>query len=1165
MKVRKFLLAMLFFLILLGIVFSQEETSGGEVDYSQLAEQEKIDYLMDNFGMDVTGGLGNVRVEGGIVIIGGTGAEFDLKGAKFSGAGRFDSEGNELILTDGTLSLGSKTSSELKIIAEEDTLIAVAEGEGYSGEILAGGVFEIKSFEEQVVKIFSGTVELVKGKIKKSEELEALGVKGIFADVPAEMEIAMEKGKVEGNKFTSKDVCVDTHCFHSKETLVEVTGEEIKIIGEGVVCREEGQEKRVVDSKEGVVVWIKTKRWGLSEGTRVIEIKAGEASSVIKVSKETTYFPEHEREVCGRVAGSCIVIDKFNSIRVRGESDNMIKIDSLKLVPSLIVDKLDGGSKIEYVEHYLRDKKGLMVKLIFNEEGAKAYPPRHLKDMKTRVVFDYENAEGEARALEFDSLGKKILVEGKTIGQVDEMVAENYYATKLGEVISSEERQEYLREIKAELGGESFNKMSEEEKDFLMLLIHHDSGNKKYLTDWALSMEVFIKNLPPEIDRGALFRDAMKFEGKGLWESSLVALGKDVEVLSKNYLLNSQLTELYKKGELSYPIVSDFNNWLMPKIELDSPEKGKAYISLIGKLPQDSYRVKKLGIQSSYLNDLFDNYYTGRKDKDFAFLEGMEGLIVVEEAKWGKLNLDLPSGLEKEELPEFLAVMYNLEKAKGGFDYKEKNRLKAGIELWEKAPSLRKQMEEWDGEKEKLGEYFIFAGRVESSKKIEEGKEILEAFEEALGSPKISEETKEALKNYYARNSGLFSVMVNRLHNQPRVRKGLVRVLPEEMKIEILSQSLKSLGGDNGLYRSSEELIFRDLVDSSGGEKRFIDFLERRGYNLEHEKTGKVLRMLAACGQLDKVIPKEETKRREVYSIVLKTLAEESFSRAGGTVSSILKNPELREDFAETLLEEYELVEGPEKDFLQYTIRQNKEYLDEGDTGVRDALDNPNQRVMEVEKKLIVPIDTFIENSEKREGVPVLKVAVVFTDVEEDPEMEASFERFKNVGGEFKLVETTEKSYILERKGKISGEEVIFRMEVFRNPEGIDKIREDAGYFMLTSKGHSFSSERIWENQQGYKNEVPRIGYIGSCIGFNGVSEKKLTQIYENTAFFATSSTVTSSLNNKNILNIFNGLEEGYRDYGKLTSYVKEKAGKGDKVTAWSGPETFFVDDLKGD
>ncbi|MBR9683882.1 hypothetical protein GOV03_05070 [Candidatus Woesearchaeota archaeon] len=1151
MKLRKILLGMVLGLVLLLSVlsvFSQDKWEG--VDYNELSDVDRVEYLRDNYGIEVIGGVGMITVTEDRIMVGGA-----------------------------TLSLGSSTTAPV-IFADQGAIIEVTGGDGYSGKISTWGKMEIKAWTEQgAEKITVGEeVEIENGRIVKGKKIEVLEPSLAFAGVPKGKKVSLREGNVDGNKFESTLTCVDVHCFQSKEeNVVEIGSSTIKVSGKNVKHREENKLERVISSEKGATLDLEDNWWELSGGTQVTEIKGSGASVTVQVKEGTGYFPKHDRRVCDSVSGSCVAIDTYNSMRVKAEGNNEIKINSYQITPQIIVDKIKDDSSVEYTEHKLWGNDGELSKLVFDAEGVKNYPPASLKGTLTHIVFDYDDKKGKAKVLRVDTAGKNIEIkdiESKTkkiVTHYDKVVARNYYATSLGVVINTQDIAEYEKIILEKLGRDAFKKLTPEEKDLLMLSLQYDWDNRDKLEELVMGFETYVKTAPEGIDKGVLFRGLIRdYEGGPL--SDLI---DDIELFSTNHLLNAQLMQSYEEGKLNSLVIMDFHNEMLTITQINTPEKTEAHLSLLLNLPKEDAQVHTLLIEGHYLHDLINNYYDGNEDQELILLKEMNSM-----AEGGKISdktrLDLRLTVTEEELTNLLLVMRNLEKVKGGFDSKEKNRLQVGLELQEKAPQFMKMVEEFDEKRRFITSYFFFENKIESGEKISEGQEILRLLDEALKNPSISKETKDSLKKYYQGNSDRFSSAVNRLaHSSSKLRTGLVNSLPDEMKIEILSH-LTGLGTNDGLYRSSEELIFKDLTRDIGGEDKLIDYLETQGYDLNHEKTGRVLSMLASCGQLGKVIPKEETKQKEVYQMVLGTLAKESPAKAGDTAQRILKNPQLRDVFTETFLEEYETTirEGKDdekRDVLQYLLRQNKKYFDEENQIVKSVLENPSQEVLDVENKLIIPISEMVQNSDKREGIPVLKAAVAFTDLEEDSAMRTSFEQFKNVGGGFKLVTTTKEGYVLEREGTIVNEmgetvPVIFRMETFSDAKkSMRDIGPDSSYFFIVNKGHSYSSGEAWNNQKGYKNDIPRIGYVGSCVGFNDINEKDLTHIYKNTAFFATAGTGTARINNNNIKNIFGGLEEGNQNYQELWAYVKERAGTSEKAEFYTGPETFFVNDLKRD
>ena len=188
-------------------------------------------------------------------------------------------------------------------------------------------------------------------------------------------------------------------------------------------------------------------------------------------------------------------------------------------------------------------------------------------------------------------------------------------------------------------------------------------------------------------------------------------------------------------------------------------------------------------------------------------------------------------------------------------------------------------------------------------------------------------------------------------------------------------------------------------------------------------------------------------------------------------------------------------------------------------------------------KELEIPMDDFIKQSKKRDGIPVLKAAIIFTNTDESGER-AYYQGYRQIGGGFKVVpgESTAEKYVLERAGTIkradgSSIPVIFRQEVFKDPGVMKKIEDDDSYFFIANRGHSFSD--IFEkDSQYYSNNIKRIVLDGACKGFSRVPGYQ--EHHRESAFFATVGTGMGEINNRNTLSIFNGLEQGSSNYVDL-------------------------------
>ncbi len=1307
---KKYFVVLILTLLLLGMVIApanddpqSSDPYSSEVDYNELDEPAQRDYLKDR-GITGVSELGGVIVEGGRITI--PGGEFVHRKVHFSGgkvvfsdgeiitadsvmtdgffsqkgaavSGRFSLNGNALVIEQGLLSLGADTAQELEISAAKDCEIIVTRGKGYSGRITSiDGPFEIQTWHEQFVRI-SGGVEFVDGKIVEAEGIEAIDpVRGVFAAFPEDMWVGLTEGSIRGNKIVAKQMDINGH-FFSGDTNFELVAfkDNVILAGKDIAHKDGGVLERIFSSGEGVRFYPESSRWMLSAGTTMSEVRAGEPSVSVRTDKQTLdYYPEHDRSVCDSAVSSCIAIDKWNSMRAKVQGNDEVRVNSFKTMPLLIVDKIDDDSKLFFSEHGLRDEDDELIQFQFSKDDVGVRPPNALADMRTRVVFDFEVADGKMRAFEYDPSGKKISLDDTIVGGLDEWTVRKHYLTTLGDAIPADQVQRYARII-AELeerrlaSGENVKVLTDGERDFLMLWMYYNPDNEdpEILDRFAESFLSKLGYLGSGVSREDLFRVAVRTnidDLETMMESGSIALFADFQEWGDNNFVREELVNIYEKGQVSGNFHL-FNSAVFPNLDIDSSYKARRYLTqLVDKLPPNIY--ESFVVTSGYLSEMYAAYYVGSEGKDEAFYRQMQRMMGTEEVSigiprpksgsfkptaaefladelgvsldtlttrtsdppkempsvievngkevrlvwdkrrkkwdyhvrgrhlsvhggetinygggdsdvWSGLDLDLPEKLSEEELPQFFAAAQGFEKMRGGVKAGERNKLGAAIELWE--TGLMQELMGWDLSKSGgIESYFSYLGvggsdRLQPANEVRKGQKILLALDAALADPTISEETHKKLFATYRRTAEALSVSVNRLHNSPGSRQKVVDSLPAWMQVEILSQSVDRLGQDSGVYRSSEEMVLKSLLDKIGGGEELLGYLDRKGYDLESEKTMDVLRMLAACGQLQDVLPADGKQRRVVYAHVLHRLATENPARAGMTVTKILEDSRAKDDFADVLISEYQDTEDEEmKDALQYWIRRHGDLFSEryGEMGVVDKiLNSPSDNVRKLEESLRIPIDQMISNSETRGGVPVLKGAVVFTDAQKDKGEKSHFRRFARLGGGFKRVKSFSGGYVLEKKGQVRdshGEwvSVIFRVECFDDPAVMADIRDDSSYFLVANRGHSYSARKVWDTPPDYQNDIARVGIVGSCIGSNDVSGK-VGRCYENTAFFATSGTGVGAINNKLIRGLFEGLEEGKGDYPDLWERMQGEAGrKDDRVAAYQGPETFAVTKLFG-
>ncbi len=241
----KFIIGIVLFLMLI-LSLNVIALEGDPGDYSEMNEQEKINYLQNNYGVTISGaGLSNVIVSGDSVSI--SDGSFEFQDGTFSG-GSVEIRGDKIVsatdvlindythngafvagtvtigsgfihLDEGRLNLGSNTDSKMEITTSDGTEIDVSGGSGYNGNIIANdGKFDLKLHDnsdnkEQRLNV-EGKIELVNGRIKNGDGLEALTpVEGAFSEMPKEGGVSFTNAEINGDEIKTNKGCIAGNCF----------------------------------------------------------------------------------------------------------------------------------------------------------------------------------------------------------------------------------------------------------------------------------------------------------------------------------------------------------------------------------------------------------------------------------------------------------------------------------------------------------------------------------------------------------------------------------------------------------------------------------------------------------------------------------------------------------------------------------------------------------------------------------------------------------------------------------------------------------------------------------------------------------------------------------------------------------------------------------------
>ncbi|MBT4650896.1 hypothetical protein HOC13_00030 [Candidatus Woesearchaeota archaeon] len=1253
MKIKT-LLAILALLFLLPLVMPQNE-----VYDSFETPKEQIDYLQNTYGITVSlAGVGAVSVheDDSVTLIGGNfvygGAQFsgglvtikddelvsaesvDIRGYDHFGAtinGLASIHGNNIVIEEGNLEIGSGTSSSLSIIARAGSNVDITQDAGYTGTLVADGGkcnLHLWGYADEDGKKVSqfiqvgGNVHLVDGRIDEGEDLQAIdSVQDVLEGIDPELPVSFDEGTdISDGELEGKSICVGEDCFSSKEKAkVKANNKKITVKGKDVehkeVVKKDGAEKletkRVITSENGATLNTENGQWELSAGTEVTEVKGLGAHTTTRVSEDTTYLPEHDRGMGDGVGGSYVIIDEYGSVRANAEGDNNIKINSHQITPHLLVDQVADGGTVEFTEHQVGQKNGEMIKLSFDRAGVNVYPPGGLGNMNTNVVFDYTGNGGRARTFDMSTLGKNIKVKDlasgqeSTVGHFDQWVVENHYLTSWGVALTKTEQTEYTRAIKQEMPW-LWDLANKGEKDFYLLTKKNRPSQK--LSSYTYPS--YLKMLPPQIDKMEVLRAMVNMDHREFRETlfNLETLSNDLAALSENPLLNSKMVGMVSEGKLSsyelrifhQPVKLHLNEELQQNVHLNT------YLEVLGKIPPNYHEAFSLGNILVEGVQLADAFYVG-EDKGNYKMGLMENLISGENINEERLNL--PDSI-KGRAAEYIEGITKLDELSSGISRLQEQPLETKLEIWEGNSELFESMAEisYGKLRENDAAVAIYTGKNSGA-----WRSVLEIWGKATTDSKMSQESRKFLREKYHDFCQEIGQTINKLGHdkKPEERNKLVKNLPTETKLEILKQppifkgiyaETMMVGAEEGLFRSSAGLIVDSLVKEAGGRENFVKLMEQRGYSLVGENMGearKVYRMLAATGQLGKVIPEDPWQRQLINTYVVTDLVNE----AGGpsftynSANQLLNGPNAK-GFAGELLYEYSLFSTPstedgldaiyagteiayseeyqesKKDFLQAIIRLNKDKFDPTHPVYLDALNNPRPEVLKVEERLKMAADPTV-GWETKGGDLVRKAKVVFTS-NRDPSEYTWFTNFQNFGGaNFNIVPGSVRTdsggklaaYVLEGKGRQyipetgKSVEVIDRIEVVGSnlPDYLDEVGQvwnNQEYKIVAQRGHSGGEREVFEESLNGENKDRKILLTGSCWG--GIPTTKiLANVHPNSIGAGTTGTGKGNINNGVLEDVLGGLGKS-ANYMDIWGDVQSKMGSSEDAQLYIG----FVDTL---
>src|SRR3989344_5057308 len=1170
-----------FMLVLAPLVLSQGEESAsvydpskpGEFDYAKGSEQDKMKYLEDVYGVKgLPSGLAGVTLAGDQLIV--SNSAFTLNGANFQGGtvklgkggellsvqstevkndlslkgsvvtGIFSFSGNSITIEKGKLALGNDASSQLtKVTARKGTTVDVSRGTGYTGTITAEqGPFNLGTTEQQVS--VGKSVAVKDGKIDKGESITAVTpVKGLFAGIPDDLEVSMTNGKVDGNTIESSRYCLSANCFSSKDgsaaSKVEITKRQdegdhkLTITGTNVRYRWKGELQRIISSPNGATLEQQPsqfleagEKWRLTPGTTVTEVKAGGASSTISVSKETLYSPRGFRDDCNDIPGSCIAIDQWNSVRVKVQGNNKITVNNFMAMPTITVDKIDDQSTVEYIEHNLDSavKEKDKVKLKFSKDPLQIYPAANLKHLQTRVFHEYTGRDDQRHALELDTAGKSVAVDGKILGHYDEWVQKNYYRTRFSDVISQDKKREIEDLIHGEIPVGEYAAFTEEQKDALIILTYNNpEAVKGKLQPIGFNIKQSFDKLPKDLDKGEFLRKASTYLGgqDPLTVSSdpyltilpkeaaeLEELYSQMNIVSGNYILEAQVLDAYQDGKISNAAVAGFTKRFLADGSKGeqlpySAEEAQVFVTVLTKVPTDKAKVDQRLQELGNVDEFYQKYHQG--NARLALFDTAGSLLETGRITIHDNDLAGPPSLQGK-VPQFIKTWSNWEI----MEISSSMDLGSSLLVWEHEPELVKVAEGWSAEKGGLTSV-----PQEFNRDVRERIEVLKALAKARNNPALSEDLRFGFSVTFASTSSKLGTLINHLGHvgQEDQRGALVEALPSEVQLEILNTRLSILGEDEGLYTSSVAKIFKSLTTKVGGGEHFVDFMEKQGeeYKLGGSHANNILLILAASGQLGEVVPADPARRKMVYSGVIGTFIDEHPSLAAVAIRQILSNANYKDEFSETFLQEYVKAEknaaqskedATKRNVFQFIVRQNLDKFNAADPTVASIVRNPSPAVQKVEASLNIPAQRWIQEAEKKtDGTPVIRHLVGWVNTEDKNE-EIAYKQYKTSSPGYLVVSETDTGYVLEKRGTIVVVEegkpvtknVVFQKVVTKSRDEFVQQSRSEKYQLQSCRGHSYGCGAVAQ-----KLSPADVNIFGSCGGvadFDAMKSKNPSAAY---------------------------------------------------------------------
>jgi hypothetical protein len=417
---------------------------------------------------------------------------------------------------------------------------------------------------------------------------------------------------------------------------------------------------------------------------------------------------------------------------------------------------------------------------------------------------------------------------------------------------------------------------------------------------------------------------------------------------------------------------------------------------------------------------------------------------------------------------------------------------------------------------------------------------------------------------------------INNLHVDSAKRKEYVNSLPAEIYPYILSLSSTGIGANNQLYRGSYDVLMNSLAEKSGGFDKILPKMEETEYSEYIMRD--FLTTVANVGEYAKIMPADKSLQEKYMKTFFSGLASTpgqiaSFSLS---VNSLLKNPKTRESAENAMFSSYEstlqtINDNPgdkyaqnSKEIMQYWMLDNLPAETLKQRGI-----SIDQKVVDVDKRLTIPVDDWIKNAEREDGVPVLKGKVFFTSLDDKDEWE-HYNLLKSRAKQFGYAVTSTKTgYMLTKDTEVvSGdrkENVKIEFEITQKLDDVSETLADPKTFFVSNRGHCFQFDDVWNNliSQNTEASIRKIGFLGSCGGGThvpGLSQKNL-----DFDFIGTVGTGRGDINNEILLWTMEGIKKGITNYVDLETYIK-KNYQGYSSTAdlanYQFPKTFAVAQL---